>query len=144
MVILARVCARPWSCAYGHSHARPCSCLYGLCARPCQRPGTFLTRPAYGSHRSSANPTHSNALRLRNTSADLQFNRPTQNTWGAWASTATAASMETTGAGPLRVCDRAIGPGGPITVKPKGLTSLRARLWSGLKAGQPVRQARPA
>ncbi len=52
------------------AHARPCSYLYGLCARPRQRPGTLLTRPAYGSHGSSAN--HSNALRLRNTSADLR------------------------------------------------------------------------
>ena len=35
--------------------------------------GTLLTRPAYGSRRSSANPVHSSALRLRNTSADLRI-----------------------------------------------------------------------
>ena len=98
--------ARPWSCAYLHGH--------GLQASP--------TRPASGLHRSSANPIHSNALRLRNIYTDqapTQFtqmpcgcvtspqiyasNRPTQNTWGAWVSTATAASTTTTGAGPLRV-----------------------------------------
>ena len=75
--------ARPWSCMHGHchSHARPCSYLYGLCARPRQRLGTLLPRPASGlsrstrptgllkcpepaSHlrKSSANPTHSNPL----------------------------------------------------------------------------------
>ena len=36
------------------ARARPCSYLYGLCARPRQRPGTLLTRPAYGLRGSSA------------------------------------------------------------------------------------------
>ena len=63
---------------------RTLSCLHGCAhtftgmltssrarARP-WHPGTLLPRPAYGSHRSSANPAHSNALRLRNISADLR------------------------------------------------------------------------
>ena len=33
--------------------SRPCSYLYGLCARPRQRPGTLLTRPASGLSRST-------------------------------------------------------------------------------------------
>ena len=89
---------RPWSCAHGqcHSHARPCSYLYGLCARPRQRPGTLLTRPAYGLSISSANPIHSNALRLRNTSADLQSNRYSKRLGGM--GTASPRDAATTGA----------------------------------------------
>ena len=37
--------------------------------------------------------------------------------------------------GPLRVCDRAIGPEGPITVKPKGLTDLTARRYGPPEGG---------
>ena len=48
---------------------------------------------------------------------------------GDAASTSTAASMTTTTGGDAACqCDRAIGPEGPITVKPKGLTGLKARL----------------
>ena len=80
---------RPWSCAHLHGHGHALT-FKGTCtamvmrarsftctaivihARPRQRPGTLLTRPAYGSHGSSANPVHSSALRLRNISADLR------------------------------------------------------------------------
>ena len=118
------------SCTYGHAHtfmgtrtamvilARSLTCTAMVipsraCARPRQRPGAFLTRPASGSHRSSANPVHSSALRLRNTSADLQSNRPTQNAWGAWATTT------------LRRRRRQWGPA-PVLVRPEGRTCSRA------------------
>ena len=68
---------RPWSCAHlhGHGHAltfKGTRTAIVIHARPRQRPGAFLTRPAYGLSISSANPVHSSALRLRNTSADLR------------------------------------------------------------------------
>ena len=120
------------------AYSRPCSYLYGLCARPRQRPGTLLTRPAYGSHKSSANPVHSSALRLRNTSADQaptnQLKTPGGHGHGV-NDDGVAATSATSG-GPStcvivrpegRTDSRAIGPGGPITVKPKGLTDLKAR-----------------
>ena len=103
----ARVCTYlhvlPWSCAHlhGHGHAltfngtRTAMVIH---ARPRQRPGTLLTRPAYGSHKSSANPVHSSALRLRHISANQAPIQLTQNAWGAWASTSTTASTTTGGA----------------------------------------------
>ena len=58
---------RPWShsCAHGHAAsswacARPRSHIHGhahIVQRPWRKP--ILTRPAYGSHKSSANPVHS-------------------------------------------------------------------------------------
>ena len=86
--------------------------------------GHACTASVNGAHetsKSSANPTHSSALRLRNISANQAPIQLTQNAWGAWAST-TTASMSTTG-GAAAVCDRAIGPEGPITIKPKVLTA---------------------
>ena len=111
------------------AYSRPCSYLYGLCARPRQRPGTLLTRPASGSHRSSANPIHSNALRLRNTSADQAPIQLTQIPWGAWASGYGIASrcdddgVAATTVGSAPAC--MIGPEGPIIVEPEGSTAVR-------------------
>ena len=126
------------TCTYGHAHtfmgtrtamvmrARSLTCTAIVipsraCARPRQRPGTLLTRPAYGSHGSSANPVHSNALRLRNTSADLRVQPAYSKRLGG---------MGVNGDG-VDVDDR-----GGRCVCVIGLSGLRARLQSSLKAGQ--------
>ena len=140
MVIHSRVCAH----LHGYAHtfmgtrtamvmciparvrapARPWS-LTRAPSRPWRKPTRRDQRS--GSHRSSANPTHSNTL-------------------GGMGDAGVAATSRRQGGGSStcvvrpegRTCDRAIGPRGPITVKPEGLTDLRARLWSGLRAGQIV------
>ena len=129
-----------WSCAHlhGHGHALTFKGTRTAIviplrarARPCQRPGTPSTRPAYGSHKSSANPVHSSALRLRHISADLRVQPAYSKRLGGMgmASTTTASlrRLRRQGASTF-ACNRAIGPEGPITVKPKGLTDLKARL----------------
>ena len=66
--IHSRVCARPSAYLYMHGHSRAHLHWHAhICTAMAQ---ANSTRPAYGSHGSSANPTHSNALRLRNISAD--------------------------------------------------------------------------
>ena len=64
---------RTLSCLYGCAHTCTGMLTYSRArARP-WHPGTLLPRPASGSHGSSANPTHSNALSLRHISADLRI-----------------------------------------------------------------------
>ena len=103
------------------------------CARPRQRPGTLLTRPAYGSHKSSANPVHSNALRLRNISADLRVQPAYSKRLGGMGGVNDdgVAAMSATTGGAARMC---IGPEGPIVVRPEGRTDSRA---IGLTASRP-------
>ena len=111
---------------HGHSHTFTAT---STCT------GTLLTRPAYGLHRSSANPVHSSALRLRNISADLRVQPAYSKHLGGMGMASTTTASMTTSGGPApvlvrpegRTCSRAIGPEGPITVKPKGLTDLKAR-----------------
>ena len=94
---------RPWS--YLHGYARIFTAMVmRIPARPWRKP---IRRDQRTAQQIPNQPCQANTLKLRNASTNLQSNRPTQNAWGAWASTSTAASMTTTGAGPLRVCDRA-------------------------------------
>ena len=123
MVMHARVCAHFHGHAHGHGHtctgmrtamvmrARSLTCTAIVipsraCARPRQRPGTLLTRPAYGLHRSSSNPAHSNALRLRNTSADLQSNWYSKHLGGMGVNVDDGVNVDARGASTC-MCDRA-------------------------------------
>ena len=123
---LSRARARPWSYIHGYAQASP-------------------TRPAYGSHKSSSNPAHSNVLRLRNASADLQSNCYSKRLGGMGVNGDCGVDVDDRGGrcclcsigpkGPIivrpegRTDSRAIGPEGPITVKPvQGLTDLKAEM----------------
>ena len=102
MVTLARVCAylhvrlcaRARAHLHGQGHACTAMCissrayLHGHGARRDQRP----------AHTDQA-PTQLTQVPCGCVTSPRIYasNRPTQNTWGAWASTATAASMSTTG-----------------------------------------------
>ena len=88
--MVTRASSRPWSRAHLHGYAHG----HGAQANP--------TRTAYGLHKSSANPAHSNALRLRHASADQAPTQLTQIPWGAWVSGHGAASR--------RGADVAVGP----------------------------------
>ena len=101
----ARVCAY----IYGHGHARIFISMRThsrarhrhSCAH--QSPGAFSDETSgSGSRGSSANPIHSNALKLRYISADLQSNRPTQKPWGAWARRRPATRRRRSGSPPAR------------------------------------------
>ena len=133
-----RSCAHFHGHAYGHGHtctgmctctamvmrARSLTCTaIVIHARPRQRPGTLLTRPAYGSHKSSSNPVHSSALRLRNISADLRVQPAYSKRLGGMgmASTTTASLRRLRRQGGQHACVI-------------GLSGLKARLQSSLKA----------
>ena len=154
------------TCTYGHAHtfmgtltamvtrARSLTCTAMVihsraCARPRQHPDTLLTRPASGSHKSSANPVHSNALRLRNTSADQaptnQLKTPGGHGRQRRRQRCDAATPRRQGPSTCvivrpegRTDSRAIGPKGPITVKPNGLTGLKARQRAVRSDGKPA------
>ena len=87
------------------------------CARPRQRQGTLLTRPAYGLTDQAPIQLTQMPCGCVTPPRIYASNWPTQNTWGAWASTTTAASMSTSG-GPAPAC--VIGPKGPMIVEPEG------------------------
>ena len=91
------------------------------CVRPRQRPGTLLTRPAYGSHKSSSNPVHSSALRLRNTSADLRVQPAYSKPLGGMGVNVDDGVDVDDRCGAAAAC--AIGPEGPIIVRPEGRTA---------------------
>ena len=121
-----------------HSHARPCSYLYGhahghvnVRARFCRDQRTAHTDQA---------PTQFTQVPCGCVTPPRIYasNRPTQNAWGAWVwrqRRRRRCDVLTSGGPALhvivrpegRTCSRAIGPRGPITVKPKGLTDLKAR-----------------
>ena len=89
---------RPWSCAHGHGHT-----FTGM--------GTATSTSGHASVETSG-PVHTDQAPIQ----------PTQNTWGAWASTATAAS--------IRRPDVRGGQHACVI----GLSGLKARLQSSLKA----------
>ena len=110
--MVMRPSSRPWSRAHFQGHAHGHGHTFTGMRKPArrdQRTAHTNQAPTQLTQTSCGCVTHP---RIYNPTA-------TQNAWGAWASTATAASMSTTG-GAAAAC--AIGPKGPIVVGPDGPT----------------------
>ena len=102
--------ARPWSRVHLHGYVHICTAMAQ--ASP--------TRPASGFGKSSANPVHSNALKLRNISADLRVQPAySKRLGGMGMASTTTASLRRQGGQHACVI---------------GLSGLKARLQSSLKA----------
>ena len=127
--------------AHGQAHTFTCTVTHAHTFTGMRISARLWRKPARRDQRTAQQipnqPCQANTLKLRNASTNLQSNRPTQNTWGAWVwrqrrrRRCDVCDVR----GPARLCNRAIGPEGPITVKPKGLTGLKAGQMAHLKVG---------
>ena len=106
-------------------HTRPCSHLHAhtftgmrISARPWRKP---IRRDQRTAQQIPNQPCLTNTLNLRYSPADQSSIQPTQNAWGAWATT-TLRRLRRQGG--QHAC--VIGPKGPIVVGPDGPTDSRA------------------
>ena len=115
MVMHARACAH----LHGHGHARTFKGTRTAMFIPLRvmRTATLSTRPASGLSRSSANPVHSNTLKLRNASTNLQSNQYSKHLGGMGVSVDDGVDDDDDRGGGIA----------RVFVRPEGRTGSRAR-----------------